>query len=613
MTAPFFARSDLTSQARRVKDGLIELVDELDGDATQWVRGTAEAAGSEPSVVVAGETKRGKSSLVNALLASPNLSPVGAQPVTATYLVFQHGQRWQARACYPGEYPAVPIELDELITWTSAAHQLPAGRLPPGHVEVSGPCPLLERLSLVDTPGVGGLSSKHGERAMQAASAATVLLFVVDASAPFTSNELAFLTRMADDVETVLFVLSKTDAFRGWRQVLEVNKRLLAEHAPRFAGAEFHPVSALMFEKAASAPHEQAARMLREQSGIAQLQVAVQQLVTEHAELLAEANALRALVTVLGEQQSKLDGAYRSLSSGEDEAQSLRARRDELNAQRRSSTKGWQVNLRSEIQRARLECSHEVSRRMRDVQAWFRQQVDAADRDALAELPHEVDAALQVLSEQLHTMLGQRLNQVTDTVLAELFPEGELRVVRAQFARGSGHHVVVRPPDKRPPTAEDKLLVFMGISGGFGASKIAAAPLAGMALFNPIVLPATMMVGLGAGWWMARTRKHAANKQHIKQWLTDAIADARSTMDQLVSEQIIEAEQQLSLALDDALGRRIDAIDTELAELDKALKLGAQERSKRLGAVSKQLSSVQEGMQRVETLLGKIRSARDAC
>ena len=81
----------------------------------------------------------------------------------------------------------------ELVNWVSAAHELPAGELPPRYVEVDGPVALLEKLSIVDTPGVGGLDSVHGELAAEAAATATALLFVVDASAPFTRGELNFL------------------------------------------------------------------------------------------------------------------------------------------------------------------------------------------------------------------------------------------------------------------------------------------------------------------------------------------------------------------------------------------------------------------------------------
>ncbi|MFI6029070.1 dynamin family protein [Amycolatopsis magusensis] len=615
MTAPAalgsIGKPSLPAQVKQARETLLALLRELDPQAARWVEDLRKARPKKPSVVVVGETNRGKSSLVNALLAMPGLSPVDASVATATYLVFEHAETWSAQACYPGQLAPVGVEMNELVRWVSASHELPEGQLPPRYVEVSGPVPLLERVSIVDTPGVGGLDSMHAELAMEAAANATALLFVVDASAPFTSSELNFLRSMGDRVETVVFALTKTDQFRGWRQVLDADRELLNEHAPRFADAVFHPVSARMFEMAAKAPNEQARTMLRERSGVAELQAAMQEMLVGRSAMLGEANTLRALSSALGEQHSKLQSERRALSAGEAEAELLRERRDQLAAERRSSTRGWQLRLRGEIQRTRVEIGHEGNRQMRDAQSYFRQQIDAAKREQIQELPGQVDVALQTISQRMSLALAQRLNQVTDVALAELFSQEELDVIRAQFARAGSPPVVLRPPDKRPPTAEDKLLVFMGVSGGVGAGKLVAAPLAGLALFNPVVLPATIVIGLGAGWWMARTRRHAADKQHMKQWLVESIADARSTLDQLVAEQLIEAEQQLSLALDEALGRRIEAIEAELKEVDKTIKMGTQERAKKLSLVTKRITQVSEGRERAEGFLSRIRTLRD--
>ncbi|MFI7122579.1 dynamin family protein [Amycolatopsis sp. NPDC049868] len=611
MTAPS-AAANLPAVVKSTREQLLTVVREADPQAAKWVEDIRQARPKKPSVVVVGETNRGKSSLVNALLSMPGLSPVDADVATATYLVFEHAEQWSAQACYPGQLAPVPINLNELIHWVSAAHELPEGQIPPRYVEVSGPVPLLERVSIVDTPGVGGLDSMHGELAKEAAAGATALLFVVDASSPFTAQELQFLHDMGERVETVLFALTKTDQFRGWREVLEADRRLLAEHAPRFADAVFHPVSARMFETAAKAPNEQMAMMLREKAGIAALQGALQEMLVGRSAMLGEANTLRALSSALGELKAKLQAESRALSAGEAEAEQLRQRRDDLTAERRSSTRGWQLKLRAEIQRTRVEVGHETSRQMRDASTHFRQRIDGAKRDELAALPQQVDIALQTTSQRISMLLSQRLNQVTNVALAELFSAEELDIIRGQFARAGGPPVVLRPPDKKPPTAEDKLLIFMGVSGGLGAGKVAALPLAGVAILNPVILPATIIIGLGAGWWMARTRKHASDKQHMKQWLVEAIADARSTLDQLVAEQLIEAEQQLSMALDEALGRRIDAIEAELKEVDKTIKMGAQERAKKISVVAKRLKDVSDGRDRAEALLGRIRSLRDA-
>ncbi|GAB3578405.1 dynamin family protein [Amycolatopsis endophytica] len=609
MTAP--PLSSLPNQVRQARESLLALLRECDPKAAAWVEQVRRARPKKPQVVVVGETNRGKSSLVNALLATPGLSPVDADVATAGYLVFDHAPEWGAQACYPGQLAPVAVELPELVRWVSATHELPEGQLPPRYVEVTGPVPLLERLSLVDTPGVGGLDSMHGELASEAAANATALLFVVDASAPFTAGELEFLRRVGDRVETVVFALSKTDAFRGWREVLEADRQLLAEHAPRFSGAVFHPVSARMFEMAAKAPNEQAAVMLRERSGVIELQAALQELVVGRSAMLGEANTLRALSSALGEVHSGLLAEQRALSSGEAEAERLRERRDELAAERKTSTRGWQLKLRGEIQRARVDLGHETSRQIRDAQSYFRARIDNAKKEQLAQLPQQVDAALQMISQRVSATMAHRLNRVTGIALAELFAPEELDVIRSQFLRAGGPQVVLRPPDRKPSTPEDKLLIFMGISGGVGAGKIAALPLAGVALLNPVVLPATIVVGLGAGWWMARTRRHAADKQHHKQWLVESIAEARSILDQLVAEQLIEAEQQLSLALDEALSRRIDAIETELKQVDKSIKMGAQERAKNLASVSRRLKETGDARDRAETLLGRIRNLRE--
>ncbi len=595
----------LPQLVKQTRDRLSALVREADPAAGDWVEQVRGARPKVPSVVVVGETNRGKSSLVNALLRRPGLSPVDASVATASYLLFQHAEEWACSACYPGDEELVPFAWDQLTQWEDA--------VAPRYVQVDAPLEALVNMTIVDTPGVGGLASVHGEVAVEAANAATVLLFVIDASAPLTQGELSFLHKVADRVETVVFALTKTDQHRGWREVLERNRALLREHAPRFADVPLHPVSPRLYELGTQTSN--AAGMLRERSGIDELRTMLEQLVTGRSAMLGEANTLRALSTVLGELIVGLESEKRALTSGEDEAEKLRERREELTTQRRSSTKGWQVKLRGEIQRARVESSHEVTREVREVQNWFRSAIDTVDRAELAQLPQQVDAGLRMLSSRVAAALSTRLSRVTDEALAELFSAEELAVIRSQVARGSRTPIALRPPERRPATSEDKLLVVMGMSGGLGLGRAALLPLTGggLAALNPIVLPVTIAIGLGAGWWMARTRKHAADKQHMKQWLSDAIAEARSTLDQLVSEQHIGAEQQLSLALDDALQKRIDAIDGELREVDSALKMDAAERRNHLHLVNGRLTEAKAGQEKIEQLLGQIRELRDRC
>lgn len=248
-------------------------------DTLAYVRGLDPDAGAElaelrrrrlqrPSVVIVGETKRGKSSLVNALLGVPGLSPVDAAVATAAYLQFVPGDEPAARAWLPGS--AEPVPVDDLTAWATGAHQA-------RRVEVTHPAPLLRYLSLLDTPGVGGLDPAHATVALAAVDRATALLFVADASAPLSRPELDFLVAASERVDAVVFALTKIDVFAGWRRIADDNQALLRAHAPRFADAPWFPVSSALAELAVTAPAADQADLV-EASHIADLQHALVEL-----------------------------------------------------------------------------------------------------------------------------------------------------------------------------------------------------------------------------------------------------------------------------------------------------------------------------------------------
>ena len=600
--------SPLPAQVRTARAELSALLAELNPASAGRAAPSRANAKTAPTVVVLGETNRGKSSLVNALLGTPDLSPVGAGVSTSTYAVFGHGTEWSARGCYADARAPVPFDITEIPAWVGPAGHLPAGVAPPRCVEVCAPVPLLAHLTLIDTPGVGGLHGVHGELAVQAAAHATALLMVVDASSPFTKGELQFLQRVAHSVETVVFALTKTDAHRGWREVLAADVALLVEHAPRFANAQFHPVSARLSLLAARAPSAQVAATLRQQSNIAELQSALQQLVADRTVMLSEANGLRALHSALGLAAVARVERMRVLRAGAGTADALRARRDRLLAQRRSGQRGWSMTLRAQIQHTRVGSTHEVARWVRDTQAWFRGAVDAADRETLAGLPAQLNPALARVAAHVSAGLAQHVHQLIDQVLAELFTAAERHALNAAAVDRAAAPLAIRPLERRPSGSEDRLMVVAGASGGIGLGRLALMPLAIVPGLNLALVPLTLGLGAGAAWWMARTRGHLADKAHVKQWSAEVFAEARANLDQLVAEQLIDAEHQLSAALEEALAKRVEQIDEELRQVDAALRMDTAERSEQLRIAERELNRLTAGQERAATLLARMRA-----
>ncbi|UZJ24836.1 50S ribosome-binding GTPase [Rhodococcus antarcticus] len=606
MTTPVSAGaapSTLPTEVRTARAQLTALLGEA-------VRPASTPTPDTPTVVVVGETGRGKSSLVNALLHSPGASPVDAAGPTPVHIVLAHAEVPVLTVHRVGCAP-LTVDPAALTSWNALLAALPQDGPPPRHVELGLPVPLLEHLTLVDTPGVGGLDGLHSGLAEVAAAGATALLVVLDAGAPLTHPELDLLARLGRDVDTVLLALTRTDVHRGWREVLAADRALLARHVPRLAGVVVHPVSSRLAAAADSAPTPELARVLREQSGIAVLQAELQRTVARRAVMLGEANGLRALHSALVAVARAARTEARALQSGEGAPAELRTRRTELVQQRRSGARAATLRLRAEVQRARVESTHEVAAGVRETQGQFRAAVDAADRERLELLPAQLDPALGALALRVSASLAQRLQRVSALVLAEVFTAEE---VAGLDSTPPVPHVPVpaaRPVEKRVSASEDRLMVVAGASGGVGLGKLALAPLALVPGLNLVLVPLTLGLGAGAAWWMARARGHVADRAHVRQWAAEVLADARSSLDQLVAEQLIDTEHQLGAALDDALARRVAQLDAELRDVDAALRLDAGERARLARAADARHAELLAGAQRAAALLERLAAVRD--
>jgi hypothetical protein len=181
-------------------------------------------------VVVVGEFKQGKSSLVNALVGV-SVCPVDDDVATALPTYVRHGREVGAMLLLDGDPPQrEPIPVDQV-----RRHVVEGGPGPDGDRRVAGVEVLLPRnmlaggLIVVDTPGLGGLGSTHAAASLAATSMADAVLFVTDASQELTATEVDFLRRARDLCGTVVCVMTKIDFYPAWRAVRDLNARHLRD------------------------------------------------------------------------------------------------------------------------------------------------------------------------------------------------------------------------------------------------------------------------------------------------------------------------------------------------------------------------------------------------
>jgi hypothetical protein len=172
----------------------------------------------------------------------------------------------------------------------------------------------------------------------------------------------------------------------------------------------------------------------------------------------------------------------------------------------------------------------------------------------------------------------------------------------------------VAPPEARQPSVEDKIVMYGGVATGMAASRMIAylPAMLGLGVAGVVMAPLSIGLGLAATTWMVRSRKHVAEKNHLKLWVSETLTEARAAMEAEVASQFIDAEHSLTLALDAALQRRIETLDGEIKEIDDALRLDAQEKDKRRKELIAQQNVVRQVVAQIDQLLPALRTGQSA-
>jgi ribosome biogenesis GTPase A len=167
-------------------------------------------------LAVLGQFKRGKSTVLNALLGQSVL-PIGVVPVTAIPTFLEFAATPSFRVTYlSGKVEAFepngaePLR-EKLITFVTEEAN-PRNVLNVARVDVFLPAELLDRgVVLIDTPGVGSTHRHQTAAADAVLPECDAALFVVSADPPITEVEVDYLARIRQTVARLIIVLNKID------------------------------------------------------------------------------------------------------------------------------------------------------------------------------------------------------------------------------------------------------------------------------------------------------------------------------------------------------------------------------------------------------------------
>ena len=198
------------------------------------------------TVLFCGEFKRGKSSLVNAVVGT-ELCPTDIGIATSVITTIKYGTVKKAIRYYGNLLENADSLKSEEIEWDDIEKYTMGDALEIDNtvlVELSYPSPFLKSgITIIDTPGIGGLDPRHAILTHMALPKADVIVFVTDAGEPLTQSELDFYKdKILPCGKQNIVLVNKSDILT--KEILETHISNTKSQLAELGSPEVIPVSA---------------------------------------------------------------------------------------------------------------------------------------------------------------------------------------------------------------------------------------------------------------------------------------------------------------------------------------------------------------------------------
>jgi len=181
-------------------------------------------------VAFVGQFKRGKSTLIDALVGEPIL-PAGILPVTSVATIVRYGETRAVRV-HTQQEKTFEAGIDRIAEFVSEERNAENSKGISG-VEVFVPAKLLAGgMCLVDTPGLGSVFAGNSAATHALVPHIDAAVLVLGADPPISGEELALAQAIAQETPHVLLVLNKAD------RTTEEERRQASEFALRVLQAD---------------------------------------------------------------------------------------------------------------------------------------------------------------------------------------------------------------------------------------------------------------------------------------------------------------------------------------------------------------------------------------
>ncbi|WP_188485756.1 dynamin family protein [Williamsia phyllosphaerae] len=558
--------------------------------------------GQVRSVVVVGEVKRGKSFLVNALVGRRDLSPVGVNVATTV-----------AISVCPTDDPPLDGTVD--LLFPDRTEQVPLRTLPdwvtvdgryvrdpnvaslPTRASIPVTDTALPGVTIVDTPGVGGLDPAMATLATQTAQQACVVVIACDASSPLTAPEMDFIRDAGASVDALIVAVTKTDKnIRRWKAIVEDNRRLLAAHLDReVTVVGVSSLRAVMASEMSPGPERDHAEHA---SGITALRAEIVQRLDSAAQLPA-IDALRTTREGLVAVARRVDAEYQAIEGRGDTLPDLTSQLEELQSLKEQSRE-WEQYLARDLIELRQRAIDDSDRRLEEIRDRWTTRINKNGMEVLRNSPQKFTADMQSeLQQALATTMSGFLGELYTTIVA---PRFHSNVVWEQICGrivGSLQGQSIDGPQvgSKRHGLFDPTLLTMGV---MGSSTIGGLIGLSAALGVGAVV-GTLWVGVNLGFRAMRT-----GKTNLLNWLRETMTLTRTVTARLLEMAIAQARPEIIVRYRDHLRTSMDELQRQITVAKEAAGADAARREKDLKRLGNNRDVIRKRLDETERMLVRL-------
>ncbi len=417
---------------------------ELDERSKQARDAAARLKSHVFSVGIMGEFKRGKSTVINALLGE-EVAPADVVPASATLNRITYGLKPKATIVYKdGKCEEVPVnKIADYVTKITEESAETAKSVEQAVVEY--PCRFCKNnVEIIDTPGLND-DERMNEITESVIPKLDAVVMVLSAGSPFSLSEAEFVRNklMTSDVTRMIVLVNRMDTIYSdkdkERILQEIKRKITAEVLDRtaaihgkdsklyeetknkLAGIQVYPLSAIqaLIGRTEDKPE------LVEQSGILVFEERLRKLLTEERGVLEITRAANVIGTLLTEGASALEVRINTLEMDEEKFLESKKESEEEIKKLRESKVEEKNRIRQKGNEIKRQAANMVDEKYDDLSSRLNKYIDnypidinvlKSDNDKAEfqnnvknDLEKEVKNALSEYAEQINVFLEEQM------------------------------------------------------------------------------------------------------------------------------------------------------------------------------------------------------------